>query len=1050
MKMRIKNLMAAAVLLLSFVGVDAFAKKEKTPDWQNPDVYQINRQPMRSTFTTDGNKLDLNGMWDFKWNKDMNTRPMDFYSLSYSSEGWDKISVPGLWEVNGYGDPVYLNIGYAWRTFYKNNPPYAPVERNWVGQYRRTFTLDETWKGEDIFLHIGSATSNVRVWINGKEVGYSEDSKLEARFDVTDYVKTGENLIALEIFRWCDGSYLEDQDFWRLSGLARDTYLFSRPQQRIEDLKVSGSAEGEFKLYAEVTSGVYKLECEVVSPCGEKTSFDVPVTRGGDVSATGFKVLKKVMSFDKPALWTAETPNLYTLNVSCVGKKGVTESTSIRFGFRTSEIKNGQLLVNGKPVLIKGVNRHEMNPYKGYVVSKEDMIRDIQIMKQLNINTVRTCHYPDDPLWYSLCDEYGLYVIGEVNIESHGMGYGDKTLAKNPIYESSHMIRVQRTVLRDFNHPSIIIWSLGNEAGNGPNFKKAYNWVKEYDPSRPVQYERAVLEENTDIFCPMYASVDACVKYAETNPDRPMIQCEYAHAMGNSLGGFKEYWDVYRKYPSLQGGCIWDFVDQALRWPADVAKYGTDHKYVYGGDFNDYDPSDNSFCCNGIIAADRSYHPHAYEVAYQYRSILTSSENPLSGKLSVYNEFFFIDLSRYSMSWSVEVDGVAVLSGFGPKLNVAPGQKVEMDLGFNEADVLAAAGLTSLKGHDAYLNVSYTLNRKDGLLPAGWEIAYDQIAMKDELDVYCKGKKTGLALCEKTDGKVVFSGLLDTDATGSGCTVDWAAEFDLAAGSFVSYTVNGVQMMSEPLRPSFGRAPTENDIGAKLDKKFDIWNALELKVKSSELQETEQGWAIKVTYEPVKSAVVTVDYLVNKDGTISAVEAIDGGFDGLPDLFSFGMTMAMPGEYSVVDFYGKGPFENYVDRNSAAKVGRYVQTVNEQYHYGYARPQESGKKTGLKWFRVVTGDGCGLEVTSNVKFSASALPFSREQLDFKKYGITHSLELKSLAHENDRSNGKTYVSFDGYHYGLGCINSWGAIPLKQYQLPAQAYKFEFVLKPVLN
>lgn len=1050
-----KMTISIAVLIMSVgTALSAFAASRNVdPDWQNPAVFQRNRLPMRSTFDTDGLKLDLAGVWDFKWYEDLRQRDMDFHKPDYKMDSWGKMPVPGLWELNGYGQPVYLNIGYAWRGNYKNNPPYVPLERNWAGQYRKTFVLDESWTGKDIFLHIGSATSNVRVWVNGKEVGYSEDSKLEARFDITRYVREGENLLALEIFRWCDGTYLEDQDFWRLTGLARDTYIYSRPQRRIEDIKVKATAEGVLSVYAEITSGVTGLEFEVVDPSGAvMDSFAFPVTRIADYSETGYKMLQGERKYENPLLWTAETPNLYSLRVRCLDKKGVTETTSVNFGFRTVEVKNGNFLVNGKPVLIKGVNRHELNPYKGYVVSREDMLKDVLIMKQLNVNTLRTSHYPNDPYIYDLCDKYGIYVIDEANIESHGMGYDEKTLAKDPAYEAAHMERIKRFVYRDFNHPCVVIWSLGNEAGNGPNFKKAYDWLKEYDPSRPVQYERAKLEYNTDIFCPMYASYKSAEEYALSNPSRPLIQCEYAHAMGNSLGGFKEYWDLIRKYPALQGGCIWDFVDQALYWEEDFEKFGTDHKFVYGGDFNDYDPTDDSFCCNGIVAADRSWHPHAYEVAYQYRNILTSSDSVLSGKVNVYNENFFIDLSRYMMSWIVEVDGVAVLSGSVPNLSVEPGRTEKIDLGFTEKDILEAAGLDCLKGHDAYLNVSYTLKRKDGLLPAGWEVAYDQIPVIQELDVY-EYAPAGLPCLESSDDSYAFSGKLLTEATGKGSLVEWKAVVSKLTGALESYSVNGKEMISGSLMPSFGRAYTENDLGAKFDKKMNLWREVKFKPASVSIEPSENGYLVKVVFCPVKNAAsVEVEYVVDKDGCVYVKESMRdlGKIGSLPNLSRFGMTFTMPGEYEVIDFYGKGPFENYPDRNSAARVGRYVQNVSDQYNYSYARPQEAGAKTMLKWFRVTDKDGCGLEMTSDVAFIASALPFSMDQLDIRTSPVQHSLKLKGFACENNRTQGSTYVNIDSRHMGLGCINSWGAVPRKEYMIPAAEYEFSFLIRPVLN
>jgi beta-galactosidase len=464
--------------------------------------------------------------------------------------------------------------------------------------------------------------------------------------------------------------------------------VFSREKDRIEDVRIVAGSDGVAVISAEVSKKITAVEFTIEDPFGKEVAY------------TKVKDGKATLQVPSVKPWSAETPWLYTLKVAAYNKKGVSETTSVKFGFRDVRIENGQLLVNGQPVLIKGANRHEMNPYKGYVVSEEDMIKDILIMKQLNINAVRTCHYPNDPLWYSLCDKYGLYVVDEANVESHGMGYGKESLANDPAYEIAHLERIRRVVRRDFNHPSVIIWSMGNEAGNGPNFFKGYDLIKSMDTSRPVQYERAEGDSNTDIMCPMYWDHNWCEKYSASNPSRPLIQCEYAHAMGNSMGGLKEYWDLVRKYPSYQGGFIWDFVDQALWWPADAQKYGTDHIFVFGGDFNDYDPSDNSFCCNGIIAADRTLHPHAYEVAYQYRSILTTAADALAGKVNVYNENFFIDLSRYMLQWNVNVDGVQVLAGVVPSLEVAPQQIMTVDLGYDSEAVKEAAGVADLASHD--------------------------------------------------------------------------------------------------------------------------------------------------------------------------------------------------------------------------------------------------------------------------------------------------------------------------------------------------------------
>ena len=815
-------------LLLTFlvlaVSAPVFSQKTaKMEPWQDPNVFEENRMPMRATFVTDQQKtLSLNGVWKFNWNETIEGRTKGFEVPGFDDSSWGSMPVPGMWELNGYGDPLYVNIGYAWRGHYKNNPPYPATERNYVGQYRRSFNVDASWIGKQICLFIGSATSNVRVWVNGKMVGYSEDSKLEARFDITKYVKPGNNLLALEIFRWCDGTYLEDQDFWRFSGIGRDVYVYTREKERIEDVNITAGMDGKFSVKTEVTKGIGYLEYKIFDKVGKEVAFGKSVPSKKRVVEYSGKV-------GAPSLWSAETPNLYTLKVYAFNNGIMSESTSVDFGFRTVEIKDAQLLVNGKPVLIKGADRHELNENKGYVLSEADMIRDIRIMKELNINAVRTSHYPNDPMWYALCDRYGLYVVDEGNIESHGMGYGPETLAAREDFKAAHLIRDKRMVLRDFNHPSVIVWSLGNEAGNGDNFVACYDWIKAYDPSRPVQYERALSDRNTDIMCPMYASPDWCVKYCEGSPSRPLIQCEYAHAMGNSMGNFKEYWDLIRKYPNYQGGFIWDFVDQAIRWPSTD---GTDHIFAFGGDFNGYDASDGSFNCNGVIAADRSLHPHSYEVKYQQRNILTKAVDAKNGKISVYNENFFKDLSQYRLVWTAVVEGDAVASGTVENLKAGPQGTEVLTLPVPAVDA---------PGKDVFSNVSYVLKAADGLLPAGYEVAYDQIPVQ-EGDV--SGFKPGSASCEgagishtETPDSHVFTGSFSFAGLNVSRASDWEVTFDKGTGFLSGYSVNGAEMLSEPLTPEFSRAPLENDMGARLHNKLGVWRYPEFKLKGLDVAE---------------------------------------------------------------------------------------------------------------------------------------------------------------------------------------------------------------------
>ena len=1003
----------------------------KLEPWQDPRVYEENRLPMAATFVTDQQQtLSLNGRWRFHFSPSVESRLKGFEAVTWNDAGWAEMPVPGLWELNGYGRPVYVNIGYAWKGIQPNTPPLAPQKDNYVGQYRRVFDLPADWEGAPVYLCIGSATSNVRVWINGKPVGYSEDSKLEARFDVTKMVRPGLNVIAMEIFRWCDGTYLEDQDYWRLSGISRGVYLYTRAKERIEDIHVGGKADGSFTVDAAFTRGITAVDLEVADASG-KILFQ----------AAGLKPRKGKVTLDghlsDVRCWTAETPHLYTLKLQAHAGKGLAESTSVDFGFRTVEIKNAQLLVNGQPVLIKGADRHELDTYKGYVVSEADMIRDIRLMKELNINAVRTSHYPNDPRWLSLCDRYGLYVVDEANVESHGMGFDETSLARDPQYRDAHLIRNQRMVQRDFNHPSIIVWSLGNEAGRGPNFVACRDWIKSYDPSRPVQYECALMTpyDCSDIVCPMYWSPDECADYLK-NPARPLIQCEYAHAMGNSMGNFKEYWDLVRAHPANQGGFIWDFADQAF-WNG---RYWT-----FGGDYDPKDASDGSFNCNGIVGSDRSWHPHAREVFYQYRNILTSGTPEA---LQVHNEFFFTDLSDVRMRWTLEADGEPISTGIVEQLKVAPQETATLSLDLG--DLPAEGTLT--------LNVSYELKRAWPLLPAGFRLAYDQLLLRDSRPVLldCEEGRMGVS-----DGAtvLVFSGTLTVPGTAGDRQTVWTATFDKRCGALTSYTLDRKELLAAPLLPCFNRAPVENDLGANLPHLARLWRQASFQVQDFRWGPQEGTYLVEVSFVPLGGvAAVSVLYQVYADGTLSVVESMKdaGGLEQAPDLFRFGMRLAMPGRFDHLDFFGLGPWENYVDRRSSALLGRYRQLVADQYHMGYVRTQESGTHTGLRWFKVLDDGGNGLAVASAVDFSASALPYSLEQLDvaapegdaaeFNHNGqrgvARHSLELKP--------SGLTHVHIDAVQMGLGGVDSWGRTAIEPYLLHPCEREFRFVLQPVVN
>jgi len=1032
MKMNFKVLVSCCVLL----GTTAFAQKN---EWQDPAVNQINRAPMHTNYFAYENEsaalkgckessvnfMTLNGTWQFNWVKNSDMRPTDFYKVGYNDKGWGTMPVPGNWELNGYGDPLYVNIGYPWRHQYKNNPPIVPVEENHVGSYRKEIDIPAAWKGKEIFAHFGSVTSNMYLWVNGQFVGYSEDSKLEAEFNLTKYLKPGKNLIAFQVFRWCDGTYLEDQDFFRLSGVGRDCYLYTRNTKYIEDIRLTPDLDAQYK------DGTLSI---AVNLKGNGT-VDVRLTddKGTEVATTSLKGSGKLtgtLQVSNPKKWTAETPNLYKLTATLKDGNQVLEVIPQKVGFRKVELKNAQILVNGQPVLFKGANRHEMDPDRGYIISRERMIQDIKVMKEFNINSVRTCHYPDNNLWYDLCDEYGLYMVAEANIESHGMGYGDLTLAKNPSYAKAHMERNQRNVQRSFNHPSIIFWSLGNEAGMGPNFEACYNWIKAEDPSRVCQYEQAHGDAKfTDVYCPMYLDYKRSEEYSQrTDIKVPLIQCEYAHAMGNSQGGFKEYWDLVRKYPKYQGGFIWDFVDQSLRInkPNDISYYG------YGGDWNPYDASDQNFCDNGLISPDRVPNPHMYEVGHVYQSIWVTPVDLANGTISIYNENFFRDLSAYYAEWKLLANGEEVQSGIINDLKVAPQQKASIKLDYSTNDIC--------KCKELLLNISFKLKKGETLLPAGYTVAKNQLVVRPydapELEVKNK-EQMHIATVEPT--------LVDNDihyviVKGDNFRMDFARN----DGFLCRYEVNGLTMLKEggKLTPNFWRAPTDNDMGASLQLKYRAWLNPGLKLKEIK-GKTESGLVVvNAEYDmEAVSAKLYLTYTINNEGVIKVSQKMVADKSAkVSDMFRFGMQMQMPKNMEQIRFYGRGPIENYSDRKNVTDIGLYTQTIDEQF-YSYIRPQETGTKSDVRWWNQTYKGGRGLKFIGEAPFSASALRYSIESLD---EGLAKHQTHSELVPEIDYTN----FCIDKAQMGLGCINSWGALPLEQYRLPYGDYEFTFIMQPV--
>ena len=1044
----------AILFLLIFI---AYSTSAKQMEWNDPAINALNRADMHTNYfaynpadmvamgkESSINFKSLNGNWRFNWVRNAEERPTNFHLPNFNDSGWDNLQVPAIWELNGYGDPMYVNSGYQWRPHQMRYSTNIPTENNHVGSYRRVINIPAEWKGKDIFVHFGAVSSNIYLWVNGKFVGYSEDSKLEAEFELTKYLKQGDNLIAFQVFRWCDGTLFEDQDFFRFSGVARDCYLYARNKSRISDIRITPKLDAQYR----DASLDIKLELE------GKGVVELTLTDSeGKVVAKKKTTQSTSLDVTNPTKWSAECPNLYTLTA----KMG-NEIIPIQVGFRKIEIKNAQVLVNGAPVLFKGANRHEIDPNGGYVVSRERMGQDIKLMKQLNINAVRTCHYPDANYWYELCDKYGIYVIAEANVETHGMSYWEHTLAKKPEFALAYLERNQRNVQRSFNHPSIIFWSLGNEAGMGDNFVACYDWIKNEDPSRICQYENAtnfmrddirkgsmsVAEafekhkfefSKTDIYAPMYASLRECELYLKNTPPKPLIQCEYAHAMGNSMGGFKEYWDVIRKYPEYQGGFIWDFVDQSIHWKGEK---GVDI-YAYGGDFNTYDPSDNNFCNNGIVSPDRKYNPHAYEVAYIHQNIWTTALDLTKGEIEIYNEYFFRDLSNFYMEWQLLSNGVVLQEGIENEVNVAPQQKRTISLGMNIKDICPK--------NEILLNIKYKLKSAETLLPAGYVLAYNQLEVKPYIFNELEIKNVNIVNNTITEPTIKSNpkqwrqanDIFHTIVVGENFQIDF-----LKSNGFISrIEVDGVNLLKNDshIAPNFWRAPTDNDMGAKLNTKNAVWKNPTLKLLSMTDSLINGLAVIEAKYKILEvDTELKMTYTINNEGVILVTQKISANKDKeVPALLRYGMTLQMPKNFDEVEFYGRGPYENYADRKSSATIGLYKQSVTEQF-YPYIRPQECGTKSDLRWWKVLNKSGIGLEFHSNAPFSASALNYSIESLDDGvEKNQRHSSEVSQVDH--------TAICVDKFQTGLAGINSWGAVALEQYQIPYKDYEFKLLIRP---
>lgn len=1032
-------------------------------EWHDLQVNEINRLPLHTLhFAYDPNDfpgtgaeyldkkqsmnyMSLDGTWKFNWVANADERPTDFYKTDLDDSKWKNIQMPGNWEMLGYGQPEYVNVGFGWRGHFNQQPPAVPTKDNHVGSYRREINIPANWDGKRVIAHFGSVTSNIYLYVNGQFAGYAEDSKVAAEFDITPFLKKGKNLIAFQSFRWCDGSWCEDQDFWRLSGPARENYLYARSKDhRLLDVRVETELKNNYKDGAlNITA---KLQGNTLAYFGlyDPDGKEVIVTGTDNVKNGVAKYQLRVKNVRK---WSAETPNLYTLVVSPIQNGGMYspyEIIQVKVGFRKVEIKNKQLLVNGQPVLLKGANRHEMDPDEGYNVSEQRMIQDIMMMKRLNINAVRTCHYPDDPRWYDLCDKYGLYVVAEANQESHGFQYGDDAAAKKPEFAKQIMERNQHNVSMFYNHPSIITWSLGNETVMGDNFIQAYKWIKSQDKTRPVQYEQARRGEGTDIFCPMYYPVSACEKYAkDPNSPMPLIQCEYNHTMGNSGGNLSDYWNLVRKYPIFQGGFDWDFVDQALHRnivkPMSILPYKMNNEelrkieYTYGGDYNKYDPSDNNFNCNGIIGPDRQLNPHAYEVAYQYQNIWAKMVSAEAGQVSVYNENFFRDLSNYALAWSLEEDGVETQNGTIADLDVPAQQTRTFTIPYDRSKIT---------GKEVFLNIDFRLKNAEPLLTAGQVVAYAQLPVVTKQA--CEGDCS--KLLAEGHGKKKMKLAAKKNNVVAVTTPNLTFKLDRSTGLISEYAYNGKSMLGEggTLKPNFWRAPTDNDMGAGLQKKFKVWKNPQMNLKNIDVKKDKKTNIVTIVTSfdmPEVQGQMDITYLVFANtGAVKVTEdfkATEGA--KVSDMFRFGMLLQMPYSMEKSTYYGRGPIENYSDRKDCMRIAIYNDDADNQY-FPYIRPQESGTKSDIRWWKQTDATGLGLQVKSCAPFYASALHFDTEELDDgDEKEQRHSFDLKKSKFTN--------LFLDAAHMGVGGENSWGAWPLEKYRVHYGNKTFNFVLIP---
>lgn len=1041
-----KKIKLFAFLMIVSTFTLCVAQEDFPSDLENPKMFNQNKEEPHTTLLPFDNAegvmendwekspyyQSLNGTWKFNWVRKPADRPKEFHKPEFNVDDWNNIPVPSNWELQGYGIPIYVNIPYEWTS--DPQPPQIPHDYNPVGSYRRNFTLPEGWKDRQVFIHFGAVKSAMYIWINGQKVGFSQGSKTPAEWDITHYLNPeGKNVLAVEIYRWSDGSYIECQDFWRISGIERDVYLFSTPMIHIRDFfaladldetYINGklNVTTEIKQYdPELKAKNYFLDIKLFDE-NMKLLFEEEKPIELNNEQTTIQVFEK--DIENPKKWTAETPALYSLVLQIRDKnKNVLEAVGCKIGFRKAEIKNGQLLVNGKAVLFKGVDRHEHDQYTGHVVSEESMLQDIRLFKQNNINAVRTSHYPNDPKWYELCDQYGIYVVDEANIESHGMGYGERSLAKDPTWKEAHVDRIKRMVERDKNHPSVVIWSMGNEAGDGVNFAAGYKWIHERDKSRPVHYERAGLGPNTDIYCPMYASIERIEKYASEKQERPLILCEYAHAMGNSTGNFQDYWDVIEKYDHLQGGFIWDWVDQGL-----VKKNEKGEEYwAYGGDYGPEDvPSDQNFCLNGLVNPDRTSHPGLFEVKKVYQYVGIQSEDIENGKVRITNKYHFININDLNFNWAIMAENKAVAQGTLSDINIPPGESKVVTIPIPKEPVKP--------GVEYFLNFSVTTTMEKPLVSKGYEIASEQI----KLPFYEKMEKTDITTLPSLNLKDSKERLV---VKGE----NFQISFNKTTGDMDSWQFRENELIEKGPEPNFWRATTDNDFGFRMPKRMGVWqNAGKNRaVKNFAVKETSSNQvSVRVDYDlPDVESKHQVEYIVLGNGDVILNNTFTPGKEELPDIPRIGMMMRIPKEFNQVKWYGRGPHENYQDRKTAAFVGVYEKKVTDLY-YPYISPQENGNRTDTRWISFTNNEGNGLMATGMPYLSWSALPYTIEDLTQESRGSKHAYELK----ERDFIS----VNLDYKQMGVGGDNSWGARPHEKYRLKPQEYSYTFRLSPILK